>query len=63
MKIIVCDICGKKVLPIPVPGDAVELTRHGNNLDMCVECRSALQQWMREREEDSYDQASCNRIS
>lgn len=54
---VVCDLCGKdvntSVLLRPIGNYRVALVQYGDTLDLCENCKIALDKWISERKSES----------
>lgn len=57
MTITVCDICGKdmplEIYVRPIKDYKLCIASYGKSLDICVECRNELNEWMKKRKAES----------
>ena len=57
---IICDICGKEMpleaLRIPIANHRFAIMSHGKEWDICNDCREKLNEWIKERKVEKYQQ-------
>jgi hypothetical protein len=52
---IMCDLCGRDVQTdkLEAKNHVYDITNHGTQIDMCIECRKALYEWISKRKEEN----------